>query len=73
MRSLGVPELDAYTGPGFDAIFSYSSLEHDDLGRYTDPLNPNGDIERMQKLAGLIAPHGKLYLGLPTGRDGAVI
>ena len=35
MRSLGVPELDAYTGPGFDAIFSYSSLEHDDLGRYT--------------------------------------
>jgi hypothetical protein len=23
----------------------------------------------MQKLAGLLAPRGKLYLGVPTGRD----
>merc|ERR1712106_186146 len=28
----------------FDAVFSYSSLEHSGQGRYGDPLNPWGDI-----------------------------
>ena len=28
----------------FDAISSYSSIEHDGLGRYGDPINPNGDF-----------------------------
>jgi len=27
----------------FDMVFSFSSIEHDGLGRYGDPLNPNGD------------------------------
>jgi hypothetical protein len=29
----------------YDVIISYSSLEHDGLGRYGDPINPNGDID----------------------------
>ena len=29
----------------YDVIVSFSSLEHDGLGRYSDPLNPNGDID----------------------------
>ena len=28
----------------FDAVISYSSLEHSGLGRYGDALNPFGDI-----------------------------
>ena len=31
-----------------DAVFSYSSIEHDGLGRYGDPLNPLGDVRRQQ-------------------------
>ena len=33
----GSPEL-------FDVVFSISSFEHDGLGRYGDPLNPEGDL-----------------------------
>lgn len=34
----------------FDAVVSMSSLDHDGLGRYGDPINPNADLESMQKL-----------------------
>jgi len=68
MKTLSVPELDA-SDETFDAIFSYSSLEHDGLGRYGDPINPYGDLQRMKKLMGLLRPNGKLYLGVPMGPD----
>ena len=28
----------------FDAVVSFSSIEHSGLGRYGDPLNPWGDL-----------------------------
>ena len=28
----------------FDLTVSYSGIEHDGLGRYGDPVNPNGDV-----------------------------
>lgn len=33
----------------FDLGISYSNFEHDGLGRYGDPINPNGDLIAMQK------------------------
>ena len=54
----------------FDAIFSYSSVEHDGLGRYGDPINPFGDVAAMGEFALLLKPGGVLYLGLPVGRQG---
>lgn len=68
MRIWSIADLDASTEV-FDAILSYSSLEHDGLGRYGDPMNPFGDLQRMRKLMGLIKPQGKLYLGVPNGPD----
>jgi hypothetical protein len=50
----------------FDTIFSYSSLEHDGLGRYTDPLNPYGDFQTMVKLTCMLKPGGLLILNLPS-------
>lgn len=55
----------------FDAIASYSSIEHSGLGRYGDPLNPNGDIEAMRQMHCMIKPGGLLFLGLPTNDDGS--
>ncbi|CAF0906739.1 unnamed protein product [Adineta steineri] len=34
----------------FDSVWSYSSLEHDGLGRYRDPLNAYGDLQTMTKI-----------------------
>lgn len=31
----------------YDAIVSFSSIEHDGLGRYHDPINPEGDRSAM--------------------------
>lgn len=52
-----------------DIAISYSSFEHDGLGRYGDPLNPNGDIIAMQKAYEHLADEGILLLGIPLGMD----
>lgn len=53
----------------FDIAFSLSSFDHDGLGRYGDPLNPNGDIEAMQKVHKLLKPKGLLFVTVPIGPD----
>ena len=53
----------------FDACLSISSFEHDGLGRYGDPLNPNGDLEAMQKMKGVLKPAGVMFLSVPIGID----
>lgn len=53
----------------FDACLSISSFEHDGLGRYGDPLNPNGDLEAMQKMKGVLKPEGLMFLAVPIGVD----
>ena len=56
----------------YDAIFSYSSIEHAGLGRYGDPLNPNGDIETMEHIYRTLKPGGLCVVGFPVGRDAVV-
>jgi len=68
LRVISLPELDA-SGQKFDAVFSYSSLEHDGLGRYGDPLNPEADLKRMEAIKDVLKPGGKLFLGVPNGND----
>ena len=51
--------------PGFDVIISFSSLEHDGLGRYGDPLHPNGDLAAMAELWTWLQPQGLLFLAVP--------
>jgi len=53
----------------FDVIISYSSIEHDGLGRYGDPLNPAGDFAAMAEFYTLLKPDGILLLGLPYKGD----
>jgi hypothetical protein len=60
-------ELESYKP--FDAIISISSYEHDGLGRYGDPLNPNGDLKAMKDAKDLVKKDGLLYLAVPVGVD----
>ena len=52
-----------------DFIISYSSLEHDGLGRYGDPLNAFGDLLSFAKCNCMLKQGGVLFLGLPIGKD----
>jgi SAM-dependent methyltransferase len=53
----------------FDSCLSISSFEHDGLGRYGDPLNPNGDLEAMQNMKDVLKPEGVMFLAVPVGVD----
>lgn len=75
------PNISAYTPtnftigflkgliPQFDFALTYSSIEHDGLGRYGDVLNPDGDYQIMARLLKLIRPGGTLFLGIPCCAD----
>lgn len=53
----------------YDVIISFSSIEHDGLGRYGDPIHPNGDILRMDAIASFMRPNALFILGVPIGTD----
>jgi len=55
--------------PQFDAMVSFSSLEHSGLGRYGDALNPYGDLITMAKAWCLTKPGGRALVGFPCGMD----
>ena len=53
-----------------DSVHSLSCLhvaEHIGLGRYGDPLDPDGTKKAIKELARVLAPSGALYLGIPIG------
>ena len=56
----------------FDCIVTYSSIEHSGLGRYGDPLDPNGDIKTMDSIHNNLKKNGKLIWGAPVGKDAIV-
>ncbi len=56
----------------FDMAVSISSIEHDGLGRYGDPIDPNGDLRAMRELKDLLKPGGLLLLAVPIGPDAVV-
>jgi len=56
----------------FDIAISISSFEHDGLGRYGDPLNPNGDLRAMTEMKKILKKNGILILAVPVGLDKVV-
>lgn len=55
-----------------DSIASLSCLhviEHIGLGRYGDPLDPEGTRKAAQELTRVLAPGGNLFVGMPVGRE----
>lgn len=55
-----------------NSIVSISSLcviEHIGLGRYGDPLDPDGTRKAARELSRVLAPGGDLYVSAPCGRS----
>jgi len=53
----------------FDAVVSFSSLEHTGLGRYGDALNPWGDILEVARAWCVTRDGGALVVGVMYGKD----
>lgn len=66
------PDTFAQTPRKFDVVLSISSIEHDGLGRYGDPINPVGDLHAMKNFTDLLKPDGSLILAVPMGSDAIV-
>jgi hypothetical protein len=65
---LDMDELKA-TDLKVDYAFSFSSFEHDGLGRYGDPISHDADFRAMQRAKNVVKPGGIMFLGVPIGRD----
>lgn len=53
----------------YDGAISISSVEHSGLGRYGDPLDPDGDLKSMSVLRDKLKPGSLCFLAVPIGRD----
>lgn len=56
----------------YDCVVTYSSVEHSGLGRYGDPLDPDGDLHTMDAIHYHLVDNGKLIWGAPVGHDALV-
>ncbi len=52
-----------------ESVSSLHVIEHIGLGRYGDPLNPNGYLDAAKELSRVLAKGGKLYLSTPCGKE----
>jgi hypothetical protein len=53
----------------FSLALSVSSFDHDGLGRYGDPLAPDGDFAAMDGMAEYLSPGGLALVSVPVGPD----
>jgi len=51
-----------------NSLSSLHVIEHIGLGRYGDPLDPEGTQKAMRELARVLAPAGNLFLATPVGQ-----
>jgi SAM-dependent methyltransferase len=62
---LALPMADA-------SVMSLSCLhvvEHIGLGRYGDPIDPDGSCKAISELVRVLAPGGRLFISVPVGRE----
>jgi SAM-dependent methyltransferase len=61
--------LDAIPTGSVPSLSCLHALEHVGLGRYGDPVDPDGWVKALRELSRILAPGGRLYLGVPVGRE----
>ena len=62
--------LPTCSGGGYcDSLSCLHAIEHFGLGRYGDPVNPQGYIRGISNMAQLLQPGGTFYLSTPIGEE----
>lgn len=59
----------AYGNGTIDSLSCLHVIEHIGLGRYGDPLDPDGAVGAARELARVLAFGGSLFLSVPVGRE----
>jgi SAM-dependent methyltransferase len=63
--------MDTSTVPtaAYDSVSCLHALEHFGLGRYGDPIDPDGHVKGLQSLIQMLKPNGRLILSVPIGQE----
>lgn len=74
VEGLGFVQCDATTMSAWrdgsiESLSSLHAVEHFGLGRYGDPVNPDGPFDAMASFARVLRPGGRLYFSVPVGRE----
>lgn len=56
-----------YDDSAIESLSSLHVLEHIGLGRYGDPIDPNGTEKAVKEMSRVLKKGGKLYIGVPCG------
>lgn len=57
-----------YPDQSLESVSSLHVVEHIGLGRYGDPIDPEGMSLALKELVRVVAPGGRLYVSTPVGR-----
>ena len=70
LMSEDLSSFDASLKAGYcDSLSCLHAIEHFGLGRYGDPIDPNGYLRGIRNLCKLLQEGGNLYLATPIGRQ----
>lgn len=57
-----------FTDNSIESLSCMHTIEHIGLGRYGDPIDPDGDIKAMKELSRVLAINGNLLFVIPVGK-----
>jgi hypothetical protein len=66
-RQMDLMSTDVHMDDYCDSLSCLHALEHFGLGRYGDPLDPDGHVKGLRNLVRLLKLNGRLYLSTPIG------
>lgn len=61
--------LDGLPTGAFPSVSSLHAIEHFGLGRYGDPIDPLGWRAALAAISRITSPGGRIYIGVPVGRE----
>jgi len=56
-----------------DSVSCLHAIEHFGLGRYGDPIDPEGHVKGFRNICRMVAPGGRLYISFPVARKRQVV
>jgi hypothetical protein len=55
-----------------DSVSCLHAIEHFGLGRYGDPVDPNGHLKGFRNIVDMVKPNGTLFISFPIGKKNEV-